>query len=234
EQGCTVERLVIQDRYLNLIIPYGRPSLIQQVVQQSTAPVLRTTMGNCFLYLSPTGDVDVARWVITDSHRYEPDAVNAVEKILISPEQKSSSLITLFKELQEQGFRLKGDSTLLEEFPEHLSPTRETEWQQAYLDKVVAFKVVDHLSAAIAFINRSSGGHADCIVTESYRESRQFATEIDSALVYVNSSPRFSRHPQGSDSVFLGMSNQKGNHRGLIGLESFTTVKQVVQGDGRI
>jgi len=234
EQGCSVQRLVTQDRYINLVIPYGRPSLIQQVVQQATTPVLRTTMGNCYLYLSPTGDCDLAQWVITDSHRYEPDAVNAVEKVLVSPDQKSSSLITLFKHLQEEGFRLKGDSTLVGEFPEHLDPTRETEWRQAYLDKVVAFKVVEDLSAAIAMINRASGGHADCIITESYQESRQFATEIDSALVYVNASPRFSRHPQGSDSVFLGMSNQKGNHRGLIGLESFTTVKQVVQGDGKI
>ena len=234
EQGCTVQKLVTQDRYLNLVIPYGRPSLIQQVVQQATAPVLRTTMGNCYLYLSPTGDTDLAHWIITDSHRYEPDAVNAVEKVLISPEQKPSSLIGLFKSLQDQGFRLKGDTELVKEFPEHLDPTRGTEWRSSYLDRVVAFRVVDDLAAAIALINRSSGGHADCIVTESYQESRQFATEIDSALVYVNSSPRFSRHPQGSDSVFLGMSNQKGNHRGLIGLESFTTVKQVVQGDGRI
>jgi glutamate-5-semialdehyde dehydrogenase len=234
EQGCTVQQLVTQDRYLNLVIPYGRPSLIKQVAQHATAPVLRTTMGNCYLYLAPSGDTELARWIINDSHSYEPDAVNAIEKVLISPGQKPSSLIRLFKALQDHGFRLKADAELVQEFPEHLDPTRDVEWQQAYLDKVVAFRVAETLPEAIAWINRSSGGHADCIVTESYQESRQFATEIDSALVYVNSSPRFSRHPQGSDSVFLGMSNQKGNHRGLIGLESFTTVKQVVQGDGRI
>ncbi|MEB3225383.1 MAG: glutamate-5-semialdehyde dehydrogenase [Synechococcus sp.] len=231
EEGCTVQQLVTQDRYLNLIIPYGRPNMIHQVVQQATTPVLRTTVGNCYLYLSPSGDLERANWVIQDSHNYEPDAVNAIEKVLICPEQKTSNLISLFKSLQEQGFILRGDAQLVEEFPEHLTLAADNEWHQAYLDKVIAFRRVPDLAAAIAYINCNSGGHADCIVTESYAESRQFAMGIDSALVYVNASPCFSRNPQGSDSVFLGVSNQKGNRRGLIGLESFTTIKQVVQGD---
>ncbi|NCR45472.1 MAG: gamma-glutamyl-phosphate reductase, partial [Microcystis aeruginosa SX13-01] len=54
--------------------------------------------------------------------------------------------------------------------------------------------------------------------------------ESDSALVYINSSPRFDRNPKQGESVFLGISNQKGQRRGLINLETFTTLKQVVQG----
>ncbi|MEM7592435.1 MAG: gamma-glutamyl-phosphate reductase, partial [Cyanobacteria bacterium P01_A01_bin.83] len=80
------------------------------------------------------------------------------------------------------------------------------------------------------WINRYSSGHADCIVTESYQESRQFVQGIDSALVYINTSPKFERNPEGSGNVFLGMSNQKGYRQGLISIETFTTIKQVVQG----
>ncbi len=234
EQGCTVQKLVTQDRYLNLVIPYGRPSLIQQVAQHSTVPVLRTTMGNCYLYWPSSGEMDLVRGVITDSHCYEPDAVNAIEKVLITGDCKPSTLISLFKSLQEKGFQLRGDRQLVADFPEHLSLAKDSEWGQAYLDRIVAFKIVEDLHAAIAWMNHYSSGHADCIVTESYEESRQFSMGIDSALVFINSSPRFSRQPQGSNSVFLGMSNQKGNRRGLIGLDSFTTFKQVVQGDGAI
>ena len=50
EQGASIRDLVTQDQYLNLVIPYGRPSLVQQVVRQSTAPVLKSAMGNCYLY----------------------------------------------------------------------------------------------------------------------------------------------------------------------------------------
>jgi len=42
EQGVVIRDLVTQDQYLNLVIPYGRPSLVQQVVRQSTAPVLKS------------------------------------------------------------------------------------------------------------------------------------------------------------------------------------------------
>ena len=100
------------------------------------------------------------------------------------------------------------------------------------MHKTIAFKAVYNLQEAIAWINEHSSGHADCLVTESYQEGRIFAMEIDSALVYINSSPRFYRYLQGSESVFLGISNQKGHRRGLISLETFTTLKQIVQGDG--
>ena len=47
----------------------------------------------------------------------------------------------------------------------------------------------------------------------------------------TTSTPETQMQKEHKDGKHKG---QKGNHRGLIGLESFTTVKQVVQGDGRI
>ena len=232
DRGSSIQDLVVQDRYLSLIIPYGRPSLITQVTQLATAPVLKSAMGNCYLYWSVSGDLDLVRWAIVDSHASQPDPVNAIEKVLINSNQKPSSVLRLFNSLNEKGFELRGDTELVAEFPEHLTPVEEDEWETPYLDKVVAFKMVDSIESAIAWINLYSSSHADCLVSESYQESHQFATGIDSALVYINSSPRFSRSPKPGESVFLGISNQKGYRRGLIGLETFTTIKQVIQGEG--
>ena len=233
EQGASIQDLVTQHQYLSLVLPYGRPSLVEQVTQWATAPVLKSAMGNCYLYWSPTVDLEMVRWVILDSHSSEPDPVNAIEKVLISPDQKPSILVRLFNILQEQGFELRGDERLLEEYKDHLKPVKASEWSTPYLDKIIAFKIVDNLSEGITWIIQYSSGHADCLVTDSYTESRQFATEIDSALVYINNSPRFDRHPTYGESLFLGVSNQKGHYRGLISLETFTTLKQVVQGQGK-
>jgi glutamate-5-semialdehyde dehydrogenase len=233
DQGGLVRELIVQDQHLNLIIPYGRPSLVQQIVRQATAPVLKTAMGNCYLYWATSGSLDLARAIILDSHQTEPDPINAIEKVLIHRNQNPSSLAMLWKSLREKGFDLRGDATLTAEFPE-LRRAEEGEWRSAYLDRVVAFKVVDCLEAAIAWINQHSSGHADCLVTESYPESRQFALGINSASTYINASPRFIRRPERGDTVFLGMSNQKGLRRGLIGLESLTTVKHIVQGMGQL
>lgn len=233
EQGASIRDLVTQDRYLNLVIPYGRPTLVQQIMQQSTAPVLKSAMGNCYLYWSATGSLDMVRWVILDSHASEPDPVNAIEKILINRYQKPSALVVLWNSLKDKGFELRGDEELVAEFPQQLKLAADSEWNQPYLDKVIAFKVVDSMEEAIAWMNHYSSGHADCLVTESYQESRQFALGVDSSSVYINSSPRFSRNPKRGDAVFLGMSNQKGYRRGMINLETLTTTKQIVQGNGQ-
>ena len=232
EQGGLIKDLVTQDSYLNLVIPYGRPSLVQQVVRQATAPVLKSGMGNCHLYWSLSGSIDMARWMVLDSHASEPDPVNAIEKVLIHHTTNHSSLVTLWNSLQDKGFKIKADAAIVEAFPQ-MRLAQDSEWDQPYLNKTVAFKVVDNLEAAIAWINQYSSGHADCIVTESYQESRQFALGVNSASTYINASPRFSRNPSRGESVFLGMSNQRGHRRGLISPETFTTVKHIVQGNGR-
>lgn len=228
--GISIQELVTQDRYLNLVIPYGRPSLVQQVAEKATATVLKTTIGNCYLYWSLSGSLELTRQAIIDSHQGEPDAVNAVEKVLVDRNVKISALQTLFIKLQQRGFQLRGDSILVEQFPDFLTAIKPEEWSRAYLTKVVAFRYVDNLKQAIFWINRYSSGHADCIVTESYQESRQFVRGIDSALVYINTTPKFSRNPEGGENIFLGMSNQRGYRQGLISVETFTTIKQVVQG----
>jgi glutamate-5-semialdehyde dehydrogenase len=233
DQGASIRDLVIQDQYLNLVIPYGRPSLVQQVIRQATAPVLKSAMGNCYLYWSISGGLDAVRWVILDSHQSEPDPVNAIEKVLIHRDCNSSALVMLWNSLKDKGFELRGDAELASEFPE-LKPVEAQEWSQAYLEKTVAFKVVDNLEAAIAWINHYSSGHADCLVTESYQESRRFALGVNSASTYINASPRFYRNPKRGNVISLGMSNQKGHRRGLIGLETLTTVKYIVQGNGNL
>lgn len=232
DRGGIVRDLVIQDQYLNLVIPYGRPSLVQQVVKFATAPVLRSAMGNCYLYWSASGSLDTARTIILDSHQSEPDPVNAIEKVLIHRASKPSALVTMWNNLHDKGFQLKGDAELVTAFSE-LQLAADSEWNCPYLNKTVAFKVVDDLEEAIAWINQYSSGHADCIVTESYQESRQFALGVNSASTYINASPRFSRNPTQGDAVFLGMSNQRGQRRGLISLETLTTVKHIVQGNGK-
>ncbi|MCY7286226.1 MAG: gamma-glutamyl-phosphate reductase, partial [Cyanobacteria bacterium CAN_BIN43] len=59
-----------------------------------------------------------------------------------------------------------------------------------------------------------------------------FALGINSAMTYINATPRFYRSPKRGSAVALGMSNQKGHRRGLISLETLTTVKHIVQGNG--
>ncbi|MGC8453615.1 MAG: glutamate-5-semialdehyde dehydrogenase [Cylindrospermopsis raciborskii] len=232
EHGTSIRDLVTQEDYLSLVIPYGRSSLIQQVVRQATCPVLKSAMGNCYLYWSLNGSLEMVRWMILDSHESEPDPVNAIEKVLIHRQSLPSSLSALWNSLKDRGFQLRGDGELVQAFPQ-LQLVQDEEWGTPYLNKTIAFKLVDTLDSAIAWINQYSSSHADAIATESYQESRQFALGVNSASTYINASPRFARNSSRGDAVFLGMSNQRGHRRGFISLETLTTVKHIIQGNGR-
>lgn len=230
EQGAPIRDVIRQDQQINLVIPYGRPSLVEQVVRQATVPVLRSAMGNCYLYWGTSGTLETVRHLIIDSHASEPDPVNAIEKVLIEQGQSSAAMVSLWKSLKEKGFELRADPELADRY-EDLKPAEPEEWSQAYLEKVVTFKLADNLDEAIAWMNEQSSGHANCLVTQSYSESRKFALGINSASLYINASPRFYRYRSRGNTVFLGMSNQKGVRRGLINLEALTTVKYIIQGN---
>jgi glutamate-5-semialdehyde dehydrogenase len=222
--------LLTHTQQVNLVIPYGRPSLIHQVTQQATVSILPAAIGNCYLYWGANGDMELVRHAICDSHVGEPDAVNAIEKVLIHTDRGSTSLTMLWKNLKEKGFLLRGDRELVANHSEYLQLAQDGEWHHPYLRKVIAFKSVQGVDEAIATIDKYSSGHADCIVTDSYLETQKFVAGINSASVYINASPRFHRHQRGSDRIWLGMSNYHGSQRGAIGLAALTATQQVTMG----
>lgn len=227
--GDSIRELVTQDDSIDLVIPYGRTTLVQQVIRQASVPVLRTAIGNCYMYWSPSGALELARSLILDSHRSEPDPVNAIEKVVIHQKHDPTSLQSLWRSLRDAGFSIRGDEALVNEFPD-VELVHPREWSTPYLTPTVAFKVVDSPERAITWMNHYSSGHADALVTESYTESQKFATHLNSATLFINSSPRFYRNPKQGAPVALGMSNQKGHRRGFITVNSLTTTKYIVQG----
>ncbi|MEM8546055.1 MAG: gamma-glutamyl-phosphate reductase [Cyanobacteria bacterium P01_H01_bin.119] len=219
-------REVVSATEIDLVIPYGRPSLIRQVVQQATVPVLRTVTGNCYLYWGDSGSVDTVLTMIVESHQGDPDAVNAIEKVLIPEDHSTSALTRLWNRLWEKGFELRGDPDLVQDFPD-LAPVDADDWSQPYLTRRVAFQRTASLSSAIALINRYSSGHADCLATESYLESQQFTQAIRSRSVYINQSPRFARNPDSAADIALGVAIPGLQAGGRIGLESLTRSQRV-------
>ncbi|HEY9737719.1 MAG TPA: aldehyde dehydrogenase family protein, partial [Trichocoleus sp.] len=64
DQGDAARTRLVQAEGVDLIIPYGRPSLIQQVMRQATISVLPTTMGNCYLYWAASGDAETVAQLV--------------------------------------------------------------------------------------------------------------------------------------------------------------------------
>jgi len=128
--------------------------------------------------------------------------------------------------LKDKGFEIRGDGTGGWE----LKLAGDSEWNIAYLNKTVAFKLVDSLEAAIAWINQYSSGHADCIVTESYQESRTLPW---ASIAPLPISTLHRDSPQSVPGTLCFGMFKKRTSPGLISLETLTTVKHIVQGNGR-
>ncbi|MBD2109952.1 aldehyde dehydrogenase family protein [Nodosilinea sp. FACHB-13] len=229
EQGDVARSWLLQDPGIDLIIPYGRPSLVQQVVRQAGVPVLPTAMGNCYLYWSPTGQLDTVTHMVLDSHRGEPDAVNAVEKVLVHRGGNPSALVQLCHTLWDQDFEVLADEDLLPDLP-NVKLAAETDWKRPFLGKTVALRLVDSVQTAATLINRYSNGHANAIATETYAESSRFTQLVTSSVIYINTSPRFVRNPAQASSIALGMTAQRGRCNGFVGLGAFVTTQHILQG----
>ncbi|HIK46181.1 MAG TPA: aldehyde dehydrogenase family protein [Leptolyngbyaceae cyanobacterium M65_K2018_010] len=229
DQGDAARSWLLQSQGVDLVIPYGRPSLVKQVVRQATVPVLPTAMGNCYLYWSASGSLDKVTQMVLDSHRGDPDAVNAIEKVLIPTHCSVSAVAQLCNVLWDNGFDLLGDEPMVAELPD-LKLAQPTDWDQPFLSKTVALARVDGLTAAAHWMNRHSSGHANSLVTEVYQEVGQFTRLVNSAVVYINTSPRFVRNGPQADAIALGMTAQQGRCQGFIGLQALLTNQHILQG----
>ncbi len=239
-EGSSLKDLISQEKYLRLLIPYGRPSFVQQVCKQSTVAVLPTAMGNCHLYLAPSGNPDLALEIVKTSRIGDPDAVNAIEKILLHRQWLATDLVPWLKGLQRLGLEVRGCDAIVGycchragELMPGIVP--ETQWGQPCFERAIAIKVVNSLEEAIAWIDRHSSGHADAILTDSLQESQAFARYVGSSSVYINAPCQFKRidtTPDGGVNVALGMSSMKlrgmSRYPGPIDLYALTSARRIV------
>lgn len=208
------------------IIVYAKSDLTNAVKKLAPVPVISASIGNCYLYWSASSPYESVRNSIVDSHIGEPEAVSAIEKVLIQPEHKTSNLIALWSSLQEKGFILLGDEQLVNNYPDYLQLAQPDCWPQPFFSKTVAFRSVEDLETGIKIINEFSSGHADSIITELFSEAQQFAAKVRSACVYINTSPRFQRYT--GNYIFLGIASHKSYYPGFISLERMVTIKPVI------
>jgi glutamate-5-semialdehyde dehydrogenase len=233
--GTGIKDLVTQEKYLRLIIPYGRPSFVQQVSRQSTLAVLPAAMGNCYMYVGVTGSLSLALEIIKASHQGDPDAVNAIEKVIIPSSflvRESLDFVKWLEEIKALGLKIKGCDRFVSyyrNYSEIFSSDIETEnqWGVAYLADILAIKVVDVLPEAIAWINQYSSGHADVILSDSLIESQAFVSQVKASNIFVNAHSKFNRFE--GDRLALGMVSLKTRGvRGIIDLQALTTTKRII------
>ncbi|PZU97705.1 MAG: glutamate-5-semialdehyde dehydrogenase [Pseudanabaena sp.] len=245
-RGVALKELIVQEKYLRLVIPYGRPSFVQQITKQATVSALPIAMGNCYLYLSATAKLDFAKSIILNSRKGDPDAINAIEKVVIHQSWLEQGLGDWLCDLRKQGLVLRGCPTTTSYFRQFIEERSdnpishaiesEDSWGHSYLDETLGIKIVNDTDEAISWINQYSSGHADVLLTDSLSERDRFVSRINSSTIFVNAHSRFSRCAKSGDNgsikIALGMSSLKtrgaSRYPGIIDIYALTTTKQVL------
>ena len=229
----TAGQLMRLTEYLDVLIPRGGAKLIQRVKEQATVPIIETGTGNNHVYIDKEAQLSMAVKIIVNAKASRPSVCNAAETLLIHSEIAPFFLPAIEKELVEHGVSLRADARALE-YLETAALAEEADWDTEYLDYILAVKVVDSLSEAIAHINRHNTKHSETIVTDSYSASQRFLNEVDAAAVYVNASTRFTDGSVFGFGAEIGISTQKLHARGPMGLNELTSTKYIIYGNGQI
>jgi glutamate-5-semialdehyde dehydrogenase len=90
------------------------------------------------------------------------------------------------------------------------------------------------MESALEHIHTHSTAHSDGILTEIPAHAERFLNEVDSAVVYVNASTRFTDGGEMGLGAEIAVSTQKLHARGPMGLRELTTYKYIVRGDYQV
>jgi glutamate-5-semialdehyde dehydrogenase len=135
--------------------------------------------------------------------------------------------------LREAGVTVHGDEATLALFADAV-PAIEEDWATEYMSLDIAVAVVDDLDAALAHIRRYSTQHTESIITNDLQHAERFIAEVDSAVVMVNASTRFTDGGEFGFGAEVGISTQKLHARGPMGVAELTSTKWVVRGSGQV
>lgn len=218
--------------YIDLLVPRGGPELISSVEQNATVPTVIDGAGNCHLYIDGSADRDIATAVTVNAKTSRPSVCNAIETLLVHRDLATDWLPGVLDDLAEAGVEIRGCQGVREVWPKAVA-VREADWATEYLDLVLAVRIVADADEAIAHIRRWGTSNAEGIVARDIDVGRRFVRQVDSGSVFVNTSTRYSDGGEFGYGVEIGVSTQKLHVRGPMGLETLTTVKNVVWGTGQ-
>ena len=230
---AATRELMTMRKYVDVLIPRGGAGLIRAVVENSKIPVIETGTGNCHIYVDKDAELEKAMKILINAKTQRIGVCNAAESLVVHRAVMGSFMPMLSKAMQEYHVVLRADEDSRPFLP--LSePASEDDFAREYLDLMLSVKTVDSAEEAIDHINKYHTGHSDCIVTEDPVTAQKFLSSIDSACVYVNVSTRFTDGFEFGFGAEIGISTQKLQARGPMGLREITSYKYLITGDGQV
>lgn len=218
--------------YIDVLIPRGSAGLIAAVIKNATVPVIETGTGNCHIYIDSICDLQMGVSIVYNAKVSRVTVCNACESLLVHKDVAAEFLPLVKKRLDEANVIMLGCERTHEIIGTELAT--EQDYAAEFLDYKISVKVVDTIDQAISHIAKYSTHHSEAIVTKDVTNANYFTSRVDSAVVYVNASTRFTDGEVFGMGAEIGISTQKLHARGPMGLTELTSIKYIVMGNGNI
>ena len=217
---------------IDVLVPRGGAGLIKSVVNESKVPVIQTGDGVVHIFIDESARVDWAVEIVLNSKTQRPSVCNALETLLVHQNAVDNVLPAVVEALKAKNVVLHGDQTMVNQFG--AVPATEDDWNAEYYTLDLAVKVVADIDEALQHIAKYSTHHTESILTENVANAEKFLAQVDSAVVMVNASTRFTDGGEFGFGAEVGISTQKLHARGPMGLPELTSTKWLVRGAGQV
>ena len=221
------------EQWLDVIIPRGGKGLIETVVSLARMPVIKHYDGICHTYVDKDADLGMAVKLADDAKTQKPGVCNALETLLVHTDVAEDFLPKMAKAYAAKGVEMRGCEKTQAILTDQVKAAAAEDWDEEYLDLIIAIKVVEDMCAAIDHINTHSSRHSDCIVTDDSERAESFISRIDSACVLHNVSTRFSDGGEFGFGAEIGISTDKLHARGPMALRELTSYQYRIRGNGQ-
>ncbi|MBT1063927.1 glutamate-5-semialdehyde dehydrogenase [Bowmanella sp. Y26] len=228
-----MNELLTLNQFIDLVIPRGGEGLIRFVSENSRIPVIQHFKGVCHLYVDKDADEVKALGLLTNGKTQRTGVCNALETLLVHKDIAPSFLPMAAAMFNERKVRVHACEKSMGYFHE-AEPATDDDWDTEYLALEIAVRVVEDYAQAIEHLEAHSSGHTEVIATQDYSTAQRFIRDVNSAVVMANASSRFSDGGELGLGAEIGISTSKLHAYGPMGVESLTTEKFVVLGDGHI
>jgi glutamate-5-semialdehyde dehydrogenase len=217
---------------IDVIVPRGGKSLVARVEAEARVPVFAHLEGVNHVYVDRAADLAMAKSIVLNAKMRRPGVCGAAETLLIDQAGAAEHLAPLVKLLIEAGCEVRGDDTA-QRADARVKPASEEDWDTEYEDAIIAAKIVDGVTGAIAHIQQHGSHHTDAIVTEDAGAAQKFLNEVDSAIVLHNASTQFADGGEFGFGAEIGIATGKFHARGPVGTEQLTSFKYRIHGTGQ-
>lgn len=225
------------DDLIDVIIPRGSSTMIQEIALNTKIPLIKQDKGLCHSFVDESADLNKALRIILNAKCQRVSVCNALETLLVHQKIAKEFFALLIPELEKFKLKIHACENTLEYFKNsnlEVFKADENAFDTEWLDFAMSVKIVKNCDEAIEHINKHSSLHSEAILSNNALNISKFQRFINSSCIYVNASTRFSDGGEFGFGAEVGISTSKLHARGPMGVEDICTYKYLISGEGQI